>query len=96
MATDTHSEPAIFERVVFPGHPKLPVEAARYLLSLGFGPEDKERMRVLSAKAREATLSPIEEQEIDGYERVGHYLAILQSRARVALREAGHEGVFAP
>jgi hypothetical protein len=92
MATDTHSETAIFERVVLPDSPKLPLEVARYLLSLGFGPEDKERMRILSAKAREATLSASEEDEIEGYERIGHYLAILQSHARVAVREAGHDG----
>ena len=88
MATDVSAESAIFERVLLPDGARLPIEAARYFLSIGFGPEDKERMHDLAAKARDGALTEAEETEIDVFERVGHVLAILQSRARQALRAA--------
>ena len=47
---------------------------------------DQVRTEELAGKARAGSLSPEEEREIENYERVGHYLAILQSKARVALR----------
>jgi hypothetical protein len=40
----------------------------------------------LSAKAREGILSPAEEAEMNNYERVGHLLNILQSKARRSLK----------
>ncbi len=43
-------------------------------------------MQMLADKAKAGTLTPSEQEEIDNYERVGHYLAILQSKARVALK----------
>ena len=55
-------------------------------LALDFTPADKDRMRGLSAKAREGTLSPAEQAEINSYERVGHLLNILQSKARRSLQ----------
>jgi len=66
--------------------------AARYLLAIGFSPEDRDRMQVLAQKARDGTLTPDEEQEVDNYERVGHYLAILQSKARLAMNSAKRSG----
>lgn len=85
MATDATSETAIFERIVVPHQADLSEQAARWLLAVGFSPEDSERMQVLADKAAQGQLSPAEEQEIENYERVGHYLAILQSKARLAL-----------
>jgi hypothetical protein len=61
-------------------------------LAIGFGPEDTDRMRLLAEKARQGTLTAGEQREIDNYERVGHYLAILQSKARLALGAASDSG----
>jgi hypothetical protein len=60
--------------------------AARALLALDFNRADKDRMRQLSAKAREGTLSPEEQVEINNYERVGHILNLIQSKARCSLK----------
>jgi hypothetical protein len=80
------SEVAILSRVLEPGKPTLSRQAARDILALDFSPADKERMRQLSAKARAGTLTPDEQVEIDNYERVGHLLNILQSKARRSLQ----------
>ncbi len=56
------------------------------LLDLDFDQEDKERMRRLSARAREGTLSPDEEVRINNYERVGYLLNILRSMACRSLK----------
>jgi hypothetical protein len=83
------SEVAILARVLEPDEPTLAPEAARALLALDFSQADKDRMRQLSAKAREGTLSPDEQAAINKYERVGHLLNIMQSKARRSLKEAG-------
>jgi hypothetical protein len=92
MSIESTSETAIFERLMLPSEPGLSQEAARSLLAVGFSPEDTERLHALAEKSRQGTLSPDEQQEIDNYERVGHYLAILQSKARMALRSSTDAG----
>lgn len=44
-------------------------------------------MRALAAKAREGLLTPEEEIEIDSFERVGHLLSTLKSKARKVLKK---------
>jgi hypothetical protein len=46
-------------------------------------------MRELSAKAREGTLSAAEQMEINNYERVGHVLSLMKSKARRSLKNRG-------
>lgn len=92
MSIDSTSETAIFERIVLPSEPGLSNETAQFLLALGFSSDDTERLQDLAETARQGTLTPAEQQAIDNYERVGHYLAILQSKARLALRTSTHSG----
>jgi hypothetical protein len=80
------SEAAILGRILKPEKPTLSRETAQQILGLDFDQADKDRMRQLSAKAREGTLAPEEQSEIDNYERVGHLLNILQSKARRSLK----------
>jgi hypothetical protein len=81
----TSAETALWERVIrLEG--QLPAAAARALLKVRFSPQDQERMRQLSAKARAGQLSPQEQVEIDAYERLGCLLDILHSQARRALK----------
>lgn len=92
MSTTSHddlmstNETAILERVVLSQDAAESEQTARSLLALRFSSADQVRMEQLAAKARAGSLSPEEEREIENYERVGHYLAILQSKARMALR----------
>jgi hypothetical protein len=83
MSLDSTSETAIFERIVLPSQPNFSEDAARSILAMQFGPEDRQRMQSLADKAKLGSLSPEEVQEVENYERVGHYLAILQSKLRV-------------
>jgi hypothetical protein len=90
--TMTHagtSEVAIFSRVLGPDRATLPAAAARAILALGFTQADKDRMRQLSAKARDGTLTPAEQDEINNYERVGHILSLMKSKARRSLKGRG-------
>jgi hypothetical protein len=80
------SEVAILSRILEPEKPTLPPPAARAILDLDFTPDDKARMRELSAKAHEGTLTPDEREAINNYERVGHLLNLLQSKARRSLK----------
>lgn len=64
-------------------------EAAREILSIQLSAEDQRRMRSLSLKAQKGTLSPTEQSEVESYRRVGYWLGILWSKARVSLKHAG-------
>jgi hypothetical protein len=81
------SEVAILRRVLEPTQPTLTAAAARAFLALDFTQADKDRMRQLAAKAREGTLSPSEQTETNNYERVGHFLSMLHSKARRSLKD---------
>lgn len=83
----TNSEVEILSRVIAPGKPDLPQHTAEMILALNFQKEDRERMNHLSARAQDGTLTPEEKLEIDAYERVGHFLSLLQSKARISLKQ---------
>jgi len=86
------SEVAIFGRVLEPDEATLDVAAARAILDLDFKQTDKDRMRVLLAKAKKGTLTVKEKVEIDNYERVGHMLSLMKSKARRSLKRGMGNG----
>ena len=88
MSIDITSEMAIFKRIVLPAKTPQGQQVAQALTDLDFSPQDVERMEELAEKARQGTLTPEEERAISSYERVGHYLSILQSIGRKAKRQA--------
>ena len=61
-------------------------ETARKLLQFRFDYSHHERVNALSEKARQGTLTAVEQDDLDEYIRVGTLLGILQSRARQVLR----------
>jgi hypothetical protein len=67
----------------------LSLETARKLRGLGFTRSQQGRVDDLSRKAREGSLTPAERADLDEFIRVADLLAILQWRARQALRLAG-------
>jgi hypothetical protein len=67
----------------------LSPEAARAILQLRFDASQHERLSILSVKAQEGTLTLAEQDELDESIRVADLLAILQSKARQALKNAG-------
>jgi hypothetical protein len=98
MPTSAHithagiSEVAIFGRVLEPDQATLDAAAARAILDLDFKQADKKRMRQLLAKAKAGALVGDEETEIDNYERVGHMLSLMKSKARRSLKARQGKG----
>ncbi len=82
------SEAAILDRILQPEKADLEPGVARYILSLDFLKEDRQRMDLLAVKAREGSLSPEEEREIENYRHVGHLLNMMRSKARLSLKNS--------
>jgi hypothetical protein len=89
--TSVNFEPAIWARLI--QAPKEPIspDAARYLLSIDFDEADRVRMQELMEKSNEGGLESGEDAELDGYVNIANLLAVMHSRARLALRSAGFE-----
>jgi hypothetical protein len=84
----TESEAAILKRVIQSDSGNISPEAARALLAFRFTDSDHARMAELSEKARASTLARAEEEELDGYINVSHFIAFVQSKARMSLKNA--------
>jgi hypothetical protein len=76
----------ILARLVDPSVGSLDPSAAQGILSLRFRESDIARMNELAAMARSGSLSPDQRQEAESYNRVGHLLALLHSKARLSLK----------
>ena len=59
---------------------------ARYVLTLGFSDADQKRMTELAAANQRDALPPDDYEELMGYVKAGHLLALLHSQARKALK----------
>jgi hypothetical protein len=81
------SAAAIFDRVFTNGKEPLSLELAKHVLSLTFSEQDKARMNELAEKNQEGTISRKEKEELFNYIKVGDLLALLQSKARIALKK---------
>jgi len=79
------SEAEILAELLSPHRGGLSSAAAHDILGWQFSPYQKKRMRQLSEKARQGALTEAEDAEMDNYERVGHLIGILQSKARATL-----------
>lgn len=89
--SSTLTEAQIFTRVIEPMEADFSPEAARMILKLNFPATDVDRMNGLAAKARQGSISPGEDEELEAYIRVGHLLTILQSKARQYLKRTSGE-----
>ena len=58
---------------------------AEAVLAMGFKTADRQRIDDLAEKAREGTLSKEERVVAESYERVGHLVSLLKSKARRSL-----------
>ena len=88
----TSSEAAIVGRLIKPDRGDFSPEAARELLDIQFGDADQARMCELSIKDQDGSLSIEERDEVDNYRRVGYWLGILWSKARLSLKRARLDG----
>ena len=79
-------EPAIWARLMQTPGGELSPEAAEYLLSIRFGENDADRMGQLAERSESGELTDEERAEFDSYLHVGNLLAVIQSKALLALR----------
>lgn len=79
-------EVSILARVLGNDHAELPIDMARYLLTLGFSPHDRDRMHDLAVRNQDDALSDDERNELFAYARTGTVLSILKSKARRVLK----------
>ncbi len=81
-------ETTIWERLVDQSWDDLSPEAAQGMLRLRFSKVDLDRMNELGTGAQRGTLTAQQLEELDTYNRIGRMVAILQSKARLALQKA--------
>jgi hypothetical protein len=83
---NANREPAIWARLMQTPGDELSPEAAAYLLSIRFAESDVDRMRQLAERSEAGELTGEEGAEFDSYLHIGNLLAVIQSKARLALR----------
>ena len=66
---------------------ELSSEVAQFFLSLQLPPSDVRRANELAEKARQGTLSPLEEHDLDEYRRSLRFVDCIKLSARLVLRE---------
>ena len=88
MPTTDHGA-EILARTIAPEKGDLPVEAARSILRFRLAPTDWERVNALAARARAGALTVEERAELDEYERITCLLELMQSKARLSLKQTG-------
>ena len=91
MKRDTSSDLVIFARLIKADDSELSRELAHYILTLGFDDEDQKQMTELADRNQEGSLSGEEKVELENFVKAGHLLALLQSKARMALNSSFHE-----
>ncbi|MBI1902138.1 MAG: hypothetical protein HYS13_13640 [Planctomycetia bacterium] len=80
------NEVAILSRVIQPQKPELAPQLARLILRWEFSDEDMQRMHDLLERAKAGRLTRAQRAEAENYERVGHFLSLLKSKARASLK----------
>ncbi len=90
MSTSIIDDPetTILARVIGQSDSPLTPAVAQEFLRWSFADSDRQRMNELAAKARAGTLTPEEQAEAEGYERVSSFLGIVKSKARRSLQAA--------
>ena len=83
----TQGQTRLLERVIRPQQGDLSPDLAAFILKLDFSPADHARYEALSYKVQHGAMAPEERAELDDFLAVDTLLSILQSKARVALKQ---------
>ncbi len=78
---------SILERMINPDHGDFTPEVAKYFFSFDFSPEQHARYEMLAGKAAEGTLLQNEAAELDELLAANAILTVLQSKARLSMRQ---------
>jgi hypothetical protein len=82
---ETPADSDIFARVIGADE-ALPPNIARSVLAWKFPEHDLKRVRKLQEKNNAGTISATELRELESYVRVGQFVAVMQAKARLSLR----------
>jgi len=85
-------EAEIWARLMLAQKDRLSADAAAFLLSVKFEEEDRRRMLELADRSEAGTLTAEEGAEFDSCLHIGNFLAVMQSRARLALKKGKPRG----
>jgi hypothetical protein len=77
----------IFARVIAVDE-AIPPSVARSVLAWKFPNRDLKRVAKLQQKNNAGTISDAERSELESYVRVGQFVAVIQARARLALKNS--------
>jgi hypothetical protein len=77
---------SLLERIIKPQRGGFSDEHARYVLSLDFSAEEHAHYAELARKVQEGNLTDQEEAELDEFVLANALLTILQSKARISLK----------
>jgi hypothetical protein len=78
---------SILERLLDPTSGNLSAKTAKEVLDLTFPEADQKRLEELAQKSTAGTLSAEESKEYDGYIEAADFLSLLQSKARLSLKQ---------
>ena len=84
-------EAAIWARLIRAQKDELSSDAAEFLLSIAFDDRDRERMLELADRSEAGILTAEEQAEFDSYLHIGNFLAVMQSKARLAHKKKSQE-----
>jgi hypothetical protein len=76
----------LWERVIKPWEGAFSPEHARYILGLGFTPQEKARYEELAYKNQGPDISAEERRELEEFVDVNTLLMLLKSKARLSLK----------
>jgi hypothetical protein len=85
----TRTQDRILERLLAPVSDSLNEAAARKLIGLKADKKTQALVARLAEKCNEGELTPEERQEYELYVMAGHFVAILQAKARILLARRG-------
>jgi hypothetical protein len=64
----------------------LPLDVARFMISLKLAEDDERRMNALAKKATQGHLTEAEEAELEEYRRFGRLVEMLKLKSRMVLQ----------
>jgi hypothetical protein len=87
--TTEAAEAAILSRLVKPERPDFRPEIAEAILQLELDSKDHDRLHELAVKNQEDKLTETEKAELEGYRRIGYFVDLMRSKARISLKKHG-------
>lgn len=80
------TQTAILSRLPIFSTDRLTPEVVDFILQMDLAPQDRLRLNYLAEKAREGSLTSVEEMEIEEYRRAGRVVEAFRLKARLAQR----------